>query len=86
MTVHVTIEMDEAVKAKLDEFSASTGATPADLLIEAASIVAARHDALSAAIDEAAASLDAGLGIPHEQVVARLRERQAERAAKADRA
>ena len=84
MTVHVTIEMDEAVKAKLDEFSASTGATPADLLIEAAAVVAARHDALEAAIAEAEASLDAGEGIPHEVVVARLRERQAKRLAEAN--
>jgi len=86
MTVHVTIEMDEAVKAKLDAFSASTGASPSALLLEAAGVVAARHDALEAAIAEAEASLDAGEGIPHEEVVARLRERQAKRLAEANRA
>ncbi len=79
MTVHMTIEMDEAVKARLDALSASTGETPAALLVEAAGLIAAEHDALMLAIDAGLASLDAGNGIPHEKVVAEVRRRRAER-------
>ncbi|MFC5346076.1 CopG family ribbon-helix-helix protein [Brevundimonas staleyi] len=77
MTVHVTIEMDEAVKAKLDALSTSRGRPSGDLLVEAAEQIAREQDALDAAIAEAEASLAAGKGIPHEEVVARLRARRA---------
>ncbi|WP_425988893.1 CopG family ribbon-helix-helix protein [Brevundimonas sp. TWP2-3-2] len=77
MTVHVTIEMDEAVKAKLDAFSSARGRAAGELLVEAAELIAREHDALEAAIVEAEASLAAGKGIPHEEVVARLHARRA---------
>lgn len=77
MTVHVTIEMDEAVKAKLDALAASTGETLGVLLVEAAERIAREEAVLSAAIAEAEASLAAGKGIPHEEVVARLHARRA---------
>lgn len=77
MTVHVTIEMDEAVKARLDALSMSRGRPSGDLLVEAAEQIAREQDALDAAIAEAEASLAAGRGIPHEEVVARLRARRA---------
>lgn len=78
MTVHVTIEMDETVKAKLDALSVSRGQASGDLLVEAAERIAREHDVLEAAIAEAQASLDRGEGIPHEDVVARLRARRAQ--------
>jgi predicted transcriptional regulator len=77
MTVHVTIEMDEAVKAKLDALSTSRGRPSGDLLVEAAERLAREYDALDAAIAEAEASLAAGEGRPHEEVVARLHARRA---------
>ena len=77
MTVHVTIEMDEAVKAKLDAVSMSRGLPSGDLLLAAAERIAREHDALEAAIADAEASLAAGQGVPHEEVVARLRARRA---------
>jgi len=77
MTVHVTIEMDEAVKAKLDAYSMSWGRPTGDLLVEAAERISREHDALEVAIAEAEASLAAGKGIPHDEVVARLRSRRA---------
>ena len=77
MTVHVTIEMDEDVKARLDALSASRGRPSGDLLVEAAQRIAHEQDALDAAIAEAEASLAAGKGVSHEEVVARLRARRA---------
>ncbi|KQS53975.1 hypothetical protein ASG17_13560 [Brevundimonas sp. Leaf363] len=77
MTVHVTIEIDEAVKAKLDALSISRGRPSGDLLVEAAERIASEQDALDAAIAEAEGSLAAGEGIPHEEVVARLLARRA---------
>lgn len=76
MTVHVTIEMDEAVKAKLDAVSTSRGLPSGDLLVEAAERIAREHDALETAIAEAEASLAAGKGSSHDDVVARLHARR----------
>ena len=76
MTVHVTIEMDEAVKAKLDALADLSGRPSGDLLVEAAERIARERDLLDAAIAEAEASLVAGEGIPHEDVVARLHARR----------
>ncbi|MFN3837417.1 MAG: CopG family ribbon-helix-helix protein [Brevundimonas sp.] len=79
----MTIALDEAVKAKLDAVALAEGRQPGDLLVEAAERIADEEAALQAAIAEGEASLAAGKGIPHEEVVARLlarRERWADRA------
>ncbi|MDQ1154424.1 hypothetical protein [Brevundimonas sp. SORGH_AS_0993] len=76
MTVHVTIALDEAVKARLDAVALAEGRPSGDLLVEAAERIAHEEAALEAAIAEGEASLAAGKGIPHEEVVARLRARR----------
>lgn len=76
MTVHVTIALDEAVKARLDAVALVEGRQSGDLLVEAAERIAHEEAALEAAIAEGEASLAAGKGIPHEDVVARLRGRR----------
>ncbi|WP_312082260.1 hypothetical protein [Brevundimonas sp.] len=90
MTVHVTIALDEAVKAKLDALADARQA-PIDEIVamavldmaveeEAAPFVSADDEAaFEAAVDEGLRSLDAGEDIPHEVVVAELRARQAAR-------
>ena len=77
MTVHVTIAMDEAVKAKLDAAAFAQGRQPGDLLIDAAQRIVQEEAALEAAIAEGEASLAAGRGISHEEVVEALHARRA---------
>lgn len=79
MTVHVTIEMDEAVKAKLDALAGSRQAPIDEIVAQAVSEMAAEDAAFLAAVDAGLASLDAGEGIPHEEVVAEAMRRRAER-------
>lgn len=78
MTVHVTIALDEAVKAKLDALALAEGREPGDLLVEAAERIAQEEAALEAAIAEGEESLASGAGIPHDEAVARLRTRRAQ--------
>jgi len=78
MTVHVTIEMDEAVKARLDAAALARGSSPDAVVAEALVALSDEDAALAAAVAEARASLDAGKGIPHEEVVARLRARRSQ--------
>ncbi|MBN9466043.1 hypothetical protein [Brevundimonas sp.] len=90
MTVHVTIALDEAVKAKLDALADARQAPIDDIVAmavldmavedEAVPFMSAEEEAaFHAAVDEGLRSLDAGGGIPHEVVVAELRARQAAR-------
>jgi predicted transcriptional regulator len=90
MTVHVTIALDEAVKAKLDALADVRQATIDDIVAMAVLDMAVEDEAVPfmsaeekaafhAAVDEGLRSLDAGGGIPHEVVVAELRARQAAR-------
>ena len=79
MTVHVTIEMDEAVKAKLDALADSRRLRVDEIIAYAVTEMAADNDAFLAAVDEGLASLDRGEGIPHEEVVADAMRRRAER-------
>lgn len=79
MTVHVTVEMDEAVKAKLDALAVSRGVSVDDLIAYAVSEMAAEDDAFLAAVDEGLTSLDRGEGVPHEEVVAEAMRRRADR-------
>ena len=90
MTVHVTIALDEDVKAKLDALADARQAPIDDIVAmavldmaveeEAAPFVSADEEAaFAAAVDEGLRALDAGEGIRHEVVVAELRARQAAR-------
>lgn len=79
MTVHVTVPVDEAEKAELENLAQARGLGLEDLVAEAVSAYVRTERALLAAIDEGLASLDAGEGIPHEQVVADAMRRRAER-------
>ncbi|QYF87148.1 CopG family ribbon-helix-helix protein [Brevundimonas sp. PAMC22021] len=80
MTVHVTIALDDAVKAKLDALADARRVPVDEIVTQAVSQLAADDAAFHAAVEAGLASLDAGRGVPHEDVVARLRARQAKRA------
>ena len=80
MTVHLTVPMDEAAKAALEDLALARGMGLEEVVAEAVSAYVREQRALLAAIDEGLASLDAGEGIPHEQVVANAMRRRAERA------
>ena len=76
MTVHVTIEMDETVKADLDEWARNRGVPVGTVLAEAVSLYVADQREMQAAIEEGLASLERGEGVPHEEVVSWLRQRR----------
>ena len=78
MTVHVTIPVDESEKAELDAWASASGVPVYAMLAEAVSLYVAEQREMQAAIAEAEASIAAGEGIPHEEVVARLRARRAD--------
>lgn len=80
MTVHVTIALDEAVKAKLDAL-ADARRVPVDAIVtQAVSQMAADDAAFDAAVEAGLKSIAEGRVHSHEDVVAALRARQAERA------
>ncbi|CAN5142143.1 hypothetical protein BH10PSE1_BH10PSE1_28840 [soil metagenome] len=79
MTVHVSIEMDEALKARLDALSVARG-EPIDVVVaEALKVLSDEDEAFLAAVDQGLASLDAGRAVSHEEVVADALARRAER-------
>lgn len=79
MTVHVTIELDEAVKARLDAFAAARNATSSAVAAQAISdLVDADAEfvrLVKVGMDQAAA----GQTVPHEEVMADLRARRLRR-------
>ena len=77
MTVHVTIPVDDAVKADLEELARTRGLGIDDMLAEAVSAYVDDQRALQAAISEGLADIEAGRVMPHEDVVAELRARRA---------
>ena len=79
MTVHVTIELEEAVKASLDAVALATGRDARDLLLEAARRIASDEAAFLTAVDAGLASLEAGERVPHDEVVTDTKRRRAER-------
>ena len=80
MTVHVTIELDEALKAKLDAVAEARRRTSSDIVAEAVRELVDEDDAFRAAVEQGLASARAGRLIPHEDVVAHVRARRALRA------
>jgi predicted transcriptional regulator len=83
MTVQFSITMDEAVKARLDAL-ADARRVPLDAVVaEAVTALANQDDCFLTAVDQGLASLAAGRVSSHEDVVSRLRQRQAGRARQA---
>lgn len=83
MTVHVSITLDEAVKAKLDALADARSVPVDEIVAQAVTAMSEENAAFLHAVDAGLAALDAGHARPHEDVVERLRARQAERAASA---
>ena len=79
MTVHVTIPVDEAVKADLDAWASDRGVPIDAMLAEAVSLYVAEERELQAAIAEGLADIEAGRVLSHEEVVAQFTTRRAMR-------
>lgn len=79
MTVHVSVPVDAAAKAALEDLALARGLGLEEVMAEAVSAYVRNQRALLAAVDEGLSSLDAGEGIPHEQVVSNAMRRRAER-------
>ncbi|CAN5204819.1 hypothetical protein BH09PSE1_BH09PSE1_18750 [soil metagenome] len=81
MTVHVTIAMDEAVKAKLDALAAGRGVPVDEVIAYAVEDMTAAEDAFLAAVDEGLKSIAEGRVHDHADVVAAVEAQRAARAA-----
>ena len=79
MTVHVTIAMDEAVKAKLDALADGRGVAVDEIVASAVTDMAAEEDAFLAAVDAGLKSLDDAASISHDAVVAEAMHRRTQR-------
>lgn len=79
MTVHVTIALDEAVKAKLDALADSRRVPVDEIVAAAVSEMAAEDAAFLAAVAKGLKSVAEGRVHSHEAVVAAVRAQQAER-------
>ncbi|MBU1345757.1 MAG: ribbon-helix-helix protein, CopG family [Alphaproteobacteria bacterium] len=73
MTVHVTIPVDEAAKADLEELALARGVGMDEMMAEAVSAYIDDQRELLAAIDDGLADIEAERVIPHEQVVEEMR-------------
>ena len=68
MTVHVSITLEDAVKAKLDEIAELYGADPAALAAQAVERMVEDEAAFNAAMDEAEADVREGRVFSNEEV------------------
>lgn len=73
MTVHVSIPLDEATKARLDELAAAYDAAPEALAAQAIERMIEDEAAFNAAMDEADADLAAGRTYANDEVFAEVR-------------
>lgn len=73
MTVHVSIPLDEALKAKLDDLAASYDASPEELAAQAIVRMIEDDVAFNAAMDEAEADVTAGRTFSNDEVFAEVR-------------
>ncbi|MDZ4364035.1 hypothetical protein [Brevundimonas sp.] len=71
--------MDDAVKAKLDALAASRQVTLDVVVAEAVTGLSQDDAAFLAAVDEGLAALDDGKRIPHDEIVADVMRRRADR-------
>ncbi|MDP3377050.1 MAG: hypothetical protein Q8S53_01700 [Brevundimonas sp.] len=76
MTVHVTVPVDETVKADLDAWAESRGVSVGTVLSQVVEAFVAERREIEAAVAEARADIAAGRVPSHEDVVARLQARR----------
>lgn len=72
MTVHVSIPLDEALKARLDELAASYDASPEALAAQAIERMIEDEAAFNAAMDQAEADVTAGRTYANDEVFAEI--------------
>jgi predicted transcriptional regulator len=73
MTVHVSIPLDETLKARLDEMAAACEASPEALAAQAIERMIEDDAAFNAAMDEAEADVAAGRTYANDEVFAEVR-------------
>lgn len=73
MTVHVSIPLDEALKAKLDDMAAAHDASPEMLAAQAIERMIEDETAFNAAMEEAEADVAAGRTYSNDEVFAEVR-------------
>ncbi len=78
MTVHVTIAVDEAVKADLDEWALARGMPVGDMLAEVLADYVQEHRDLVEGVARGRAALAAGDVLDHEDAVAEFAKIRAE--------
>lgn len=78
MTVHVTVPVDEAVKADLDAWAESRGVSVGTVLSQIVEAFVTERREIEAAVAEARADIAAGRVHSHEDVVARLKARRSD--------
>lgn len=78
MTVHVTVPVDETVKADLDAWAESRGVSVGTVLSQVVEAFVTERREIEAAVAEARADLEAGRVHSHEEVVARLKGRRSD--------
>ncbi|MBL0948732.1 hypothetical protein [Brevundimonas sp.] len=78
MTVHVTVPVDEAVKADLDAWAESRGVSVGTVLSQIVEAFVTERREIEAAVAEARADIAAGRVHSHEHVVARLKARRSD--------
>jgi predicted transcriptional regulator len=76
MTVHVTVPVDETVKADLDAWAESRGVSVDTVLSQVVEAFVAERREIETAVAEARADIAAGRVHSHEDVVARLKGRR----------
>lgn len=85
MTVHMSIELDDAEHARLEELAAYHGVSVKKLVKESAERLLAEDRAFLAAIQKGRDDVKAGRVFTHEEVVARSAKRREELLARAGR-
>lgn len=78
MTVLVSIALDAATKADLDEMARTRGTSPDAVVAEALAVLADDDRRLAEAVARARASVERGDVFTHDEVVAHLKARRAE--------
>lgn len=78
MTVHVTIELTEDQKARLEQLAAHSNVTVSEYLVNTAEEIARRDAEFRALVQEGIEAAGRGETMSHEEVMARMEARLAE--------
>jgi len=82
MTVHLSIELDEAEKSEMDRIARHENISP-EALVKSLTTQRLEYDRwIRAQVQRGIDSIDRGAGLPHAEVVAQMRARAAELKAK----